>query len=99
MVIYNTTNLTASNTVFDVTTSVNQLANGNIGNLMLAGFVILLFLMMGTRFRFSSSLAASTFSGSILASLMTPVGLISDFTLIIMIVITVASFGYLWWED
>ncbi len=99
MVIYNTSNLTAANTVYDINIAVNQIGDGNIGFIIVLGMTLILFMILASKFRFTSALTASTMAGFLLSIFLEAVNMVSGEFVLIMLSIWVASSAFIWLSD
>ncbi len=93
--LINTTNLTNSNTPYDVIFAGNQITGEVIGIMFMLGFIVAVFFSLNSRFRTSSSLFATFFSASLLGTLFTITGLFSGAYLLMLITITAFSGAYI----
>ena len=86
MVLFNTTNLTNANTPFDVVVAANDSSGGSIGLFIVLGVLVIAFLSMSTRFRFSASLVAALWMSTIVGFFMSIAGLFPVSYVIMLIV-------------
>lgn len=88
MAIYNLTNVSAANNVYEIGFEISRLEGGVFGPIVLFSVVLIIFMGLITRYNFESSMLAASFVGTVGSLFLQPTGIISQEIVILMVAFT-----------